>query len=116
MFKIINRNTQQYAKQGKDDYNIWSKKGKIWNDIGDIKRHVKLFLRRSDRDRFRDYALFGDIIEYNESGINVYKTVIDLMIEMCCKEINNMKNLRYKSCYYDDYKKSLNALLRYKNE
>ncbi|MNH66463.1 hypothetical protein D3C73_184940 [compost metagenome] len=46
VFKIRNKETGLFSKGGTNTYNLWSKEGKSWSNIGHLKNHLNQFLNR----------------------------------------------------------------------
>lgn len=45
-FVIYNRSTQMYSRGGVNKRKLWSKKPKVWQNIGHVKNHLWMFITR----------------------------------------------------------------------
>jgi hypothetical protein len=43
-YKIRNKETGQFSRGGAYNYDIWTKGGKTWSNIGHVKSHLKQFM------------------------------------------------------------------------
>jgi hypothetical protein len=62
-YKIRNKETGEFSKGGASSWNVWTKGGKTWTNIGHVKNHLNAFLNPDGSFR-RDYPyLNAEIIE-----------------------------------------------------
>jgi len=77
LYKIRHKVTGLYSLGG--IYPSWSKRGKTWRKIGDLKNHFNLIQEHRARDTIADMVYWEVIIsEYQEVNVGV-STVDELM-------------------------------------
>ncbi len=54
VYKIRDKTTGLFSRGGSRSYNLWTKEGKSWTNIGHVKNHMSQFIR-SQSEKVKDY-------------------------------------------------------------
>lgn len=92
LFKIRNKETGEFSKGGAWSYNIWTKGGKTWTNIGHVKNHLNQFLHHYNNDNERHPYHNAEIIEVEVDYDECFAYDVDILVE----EINDKKKAEEK--------------------
>jgi hypothetical protein len=100
LFKIRNKETGEFSKGGTSGWNIWTKGGKTWTNIGHVKSHLNQFLRHYINDNERYPYHNAEIVEVEVDYDDCFAYDVDVLVE----EIDN-KNKEKERQSEELYKK-----------
>jgi hypothetical protein len=85
IYKIRNKETGLFSKGGSCGYNIWTKDGKSWSNIGHLKSHLNHYVDyRGNKDKYYPYEnaeIIEIVINYDECYKTHVNDLVDLIIE-----------------------------------
>jgi hypothetical protein len=87
IYKIRDKSTGLFSKGGTSTYNLWTKEGKSWSNIGHIKNHINQFLNKGVKSKHYPYDN-AEIVEIEVNYDECFKTDVEHLTK---KLIENKK-------------------------